>query len=112
MFSNNDKIKLEKYLITEERGKWEFEIIDKILRTSFEDMDKIRDAFGAVDLKKPLDKEKVMAEHFHNRNVLVHRNGKMKNGERMIITEENVRLLLADTKSFIVSIKNSIPQEV
>ena len=111
MISNNDKIKLEKYLLDENRGQWEKDIIDIILRTSFENMDKIKDAFGAIGLKKPQDNDGVMSKHFKNRGVLVHRNGKMKDGERMIVTEEMVRELLEDTESFIDRIKESIPLE-
>ena len=112
MIGNGDKNRLDKFLSCEDRGKWEFETIDIILRTSFENMKKIKNAVGARGLKKPLDNDGVMAEHFHKRNVLVHRNGKMKNGERMKITEEDVRQLLADTKSFIENIKKTIPLEV
>lgn len=111
MFSNSDKVKIEEYLLTENRGMWEKKVIEKILRTPFENMDTIKDSFGVIGLKKPLDKEGLMANHFHNRNVLVHRNGKKMNGERMIITEESVRKLLAETKSFIENIKKTIPQE-
>ena len=111
MISNNDKIKLEKYLLDENRGQWEKDIIDIILRTSFENMDKIKDAFGAIGLKKPQDNDGVMSKHFKNRGVLVHRNGKMKDGERMIVTEEMVGELLEDTVSFIDRIKESIPLE-
>lgn len=111
MISNNDKIKLEKYLLNDNRGQWEKTIIEIILRSSFENMGKIKDAFGAIGLKKPQDNGGVMSEHFHNRGVLVHRNGKMKDGGRMIVTEEMVRDLLVDTSSFIDSIKESIPFE-
>ena len=110
MISNNDKIKLEKYLLDDNRGQWEKDIIDIILRSSFENMGKIKDAFGAIGLKKPQDNGGVMAKHFHNRGVLVHRNGKMKDGGRMIVTEEMVRKILADTEIFINTIKCSIPQ--
>ena len=110
MISNNDKIKLEKYLLDDNRGQWEKDIIDIILRSSFENMGKIKDAFGAIGLKKPQDNDGVMAKHFHNRGVLVHRNGKMKDGGRMIVTEEMVRKILADTENFINTIKCSIPQ--
>ena len=111
MISNNDKIKLEKYFLDENRGQWEKYIIDIILRTSFENMDKIKDAFGAIGLKKPQDNDGVMSKHFKNRGVLVHRNGKMKDGERMIVTEEMVRELLEDTISFIDRIRESITLE-
>ena len=128
MISNKDKINLEKYLLDENRGQWdkmpgkktkitvdvngpEKDIIDIILRTSFENMEKIKDAFGAIGLKKPQDNDGVMSKHFKIRGVLVHRNGKMKDGERMIVTEEMVRELLEDTESFIDRIKESIPLE-
>jgi len=112
MFSNNDKIKIEDYLLKENRGMWEKMVIEKILRTPFENVEKIKDSFGAIGLAKPNDPQGVMAKHFYNRNVLVHRNGKKMDGSRMIITEENVRQLLADTTSFIENIQKSIPQEV
>lgn len=91
---------------------WEKKVIEKILRTPFENVEKIKDSFGAIGLAKPNDPQGVMAKHFYNRNVLVHRNGKKMDGSRMIITEENVRQLLADTTSFIENIQKSIPQEV
>ena len=111
MISNSDKFKLAKLLESENRGKWEKEIIEIILRTPFENMDKIKKAFGSVGLNKPQDINGVMSKHFKNRGVLVHRNGKMKDGERMIVTEEMVGELLEDTVSFIDRIKESIPLE-
>ena len=112
MISNSDKFKLAKLLESENRGKWEKEIIEIILRTPFENMDKIKKAFGSVGLNKPQDINGVMSNHFYERNVLVHRNGKKKDGTKIIINQENVRQLLADTTSFIENIQKSIPQEV
>lgn len=111
MFSNSDKVKLEEYLLKDNRGLWEKKVIEKILRTPFENMDKIKDAFGAVGLVKPQDTQSVMTNHFENRGLLVHRNGKRMDDSRMTITEENVRQLLADATSFINSIKKSISLE-
>ena len=112
MFSNSDKIKLEDLLLSENRGMWEKKVIEKILRTPFENIEKIKDSFGAIGILKPNDPQGVMAKHFHNRNVLVHRNGKKMDGERMVITEEDVRRILSDTRSFIEEIKKSIPPKV
>lgn len=110
-FSNEDKVKLDNYLINDNRGKWELEIFDKILHTSYGNIDKIKDSFGSIGLKKPKDENGVMKEHFHNRNILVHRNGKMKDGNRIRITEENVKQLIDDTSRFIERIRESLPQE-
>lgn len=112
MFSNSDKVKIEEYLLTENRGMWDKMVIEKILRTPFENMDNIKKSFGAIGLNKPQDPNGMMAKHFHNRNVLVHRNGKKMDGEKMKVTVEDVRQLLADTRFFIDSIQNSIPQDV
>lgn len=109
---NSDKVRIEKYLISDNRGQWEKEIVDIILHTPFENMERIKKSFGSIGLKKPQDPGGIMANHFDIRNVLVHRNGKKKDGKRIIITEENVRQLLADTTSFIDIIQKSIPQEV
>jgi len=111
MISNKDKIKIEKYLLDENRGQWEKEIIDIILKTSFENMDKIKDAFGAIGLKKPQDRDGVMSNHFRKRGVLVHRNGKTKDGGRLVITEDLLNKLLSDTRSFIYIIKNDLPND-
>ena len=112
MFSNSDKLKIEEYLLKENRGMWEKKVIEKILHTPFENMDKIKDSFSAIGLVKPNDPQGAMASHFDKRNVLVHRNGKMMDGKKMIIEEEDVRKLLEDTKSFIERIRKNIPQEV
>lgn len=112
MISNSDKVKIEKYLIEDNRGQWEKEIVDIILRTSFENMEKIKDSFSAVGFKKPQDKDSVMSKHFHIRGVLVHRNGKMKDGKKMVITEDMLKQLIIDTVNFIDDIKMCIPQNL
>ena len=111
MIGNRDNTKLDKYLKDDNRGLWEKEIVDIILHTPFENMKNIKKAFGAIGLEKPQDNNGVMSKHFHNRGVLVHRNGKKKEGGRLVVTEEMVRKLLADTENFISAIKNSIPQD-
>ena len=110
MLSNDDKVRIGRHLIEDHRGKWELEVIYKILRTPFENMKRIKDSFCAIGLSKPQDENGVMKEHFKKRNVLVHRNGKTKSGEVMIITKEDVTKLICDTTKFVERIRESLPQ--
>ena len=101
MFSNSDKVKLEEYLLKDNRGLWEKKVIEKILRTPFENMDKIKDAFGAVGLVKPQDTQSVMTNHFENRGLLVHRNGKLKDGSFFVVNEEMIDSLIGDVDCYV-----------
>jgi hypothetical protein len=104
LISNNVKMKLEKYLFQEERGKWEMEIIKEIMHTSYENMDRIKESFKAMDLSCPQDKRGVMSAHFRNRNLFVHRNGKTKNGTIMEVDNIKMKAVVNDVENFAIQI--------
>lgn len=100
MISNNVKISLEKYLIKEERGLWEQGIVKEIMLTSYSNIKTIKNAFKAMGMAKPQDPNDIISRHFHNRHLLVHRNGKMKDGRILMVNAEMIDSLLVDIEGF------------
>ena len=108
MISNNVKISLEKYLIKEERGLWEQGIVKEIMQTSYSNIKTIKDAFKAMGMAKPQDPNDIISRHFHNRHLLVHRNGKMKDGHILMVNAEMIDSLLVDVEGFVNQIMRII----
>ncbi len=75
--SKSDKADISKYLINDDRGRWENKILEKIDSASYCNVDVIKKSFEAMELDKPIDEDGVIGRHFENRHILVHQNGKM-----------------------------------
>lgn len=99
----------DKYLHNRGQGLWEQRVIKHIMEAPYEKMEIINDSFKAINLSSLKNINQVMSGHFHNRHILVHRNGKMKNGEKMIITDVDVKNLLSDAEMFLAEVKTSLP---
>ncbi len=91
MFSKSLKQKLEKLKLENREGKREQLIIENILKTSFTSNDTIKDAMKIAGFDISNVDLGSMSEHFKNRHILVHRNGKRKDGEYMIISDKELK---------------------
>ena len=89
---------------------WEQAVMTKIMEKSYCKIKTIQKAFKTMHFCKPIDKEGAMAKHFHNRHILAHRNGKMKDGDIIVISECKLRTLLRDASLFIGQIKDIIEE--
>ncbi len=101
MIPNNVKLDLEKHLIVDERGHWEQGIIKEIMQTSYSNAKKIKEVFKAMGLAIPQDPNGVISQHFHNRHLLVHRNGKLKDGSFFVVKKEMIDSLIGDVDCYV-----------
>ena len=100
LLSSQKKNKLMKSLINGERGKWEQGVIKGILHLSFCDMDRIKDCFKLLKMPIPRDKDGIITNHFENRHLLTHRNGKQINGGKLIIDKDMAEKCINDMYRF------------
>ncbi|MCH5309642.1 MAG: hypothetical protein J1E58_07240 [Prevotella sp.] len=100
---NNIQVKLQYHLINEDKGKWEQEVIKEILKTSFSNFDRIKEVFKTIGLKLPHnnDLDNRIKEHFFNRHLLVHRNGKMRDGKKLKLNKDIIFTVIRDLNSFV-----------
>ncbi|MBR6081997.1 MAG: hypothetical protein IKP62_03620 [Salinivirgaceae bacterium] len=92
-----------------QKGDSEHKVLEKTMRISYANVDTIKNSFKAMNFK-PLNFDKeIMDKHFKNRHILVHRNGKTKDGKRISITDVEVKKLLSDAAMFLDEVKNSLP---
>lgn len=105
MFFGKEKDALIKKKEFQGDAIWEQAVLTKIMEKSYCNIVTIQKAFTTMHFRKPIDKECAMANHFHNRHILAHRNGKMKDGEKMVISESILRTVLSDAALFIGQIK-------
>lgn len=109
IMSNAEKASIAKNLIYGLRGNWEQDVIQKVMKTSYANVDTIKDSFKILNFNPLRFDKEIMDEHFKNRHILVHRNGKTKKGERITITDVEVKKLLSDAAMFLDEVKNALP---
>ena len=89
MFTLSKRLKLDS-LIDSNRAKWEHEVLVGILNTSFCNVKRIKDSFKILGLSSPIMYRDIISAHFNNRHILMHRNGKKLEGERLKLNREIV----------------------
>lgn len=92
-------------------GKWEQEIIEYIMRGSYTDVGTIKkslkDLFH-IDFKHTSNK---MSAHFRNRHIIAHKNGRLKDGKYLAITEDDLSTLISDANDFVEEIMFAISKD-
>lgn len=85
VFSINFRKELDILKANNEDGKREQKIIEKILETSFASIKNIKDAMKYAGFSIEHNDLIPISFHFRNRHILIHRNGKKKDGEYLNI---------------------------
>lgn len=96
---------------SEDIGRWEQEIIDAIMRTSYGNIDTIKDVLKFLFQISVTDFNGKIKQHFRNRNNFAHRNGRKKDGSYITITKDDILTLIFDVKSFAKQIISQINPE-
>ena len=91
-------------------GNIEQKVINHVLRTSFCDIDTIKKFYKKVFCVSIVDEEGKMKTYFHNRHLIIHRNGKRKDGTFIIDSIENIYTLIQDVNTFVKQIMTKITQ--
>lgn len=97
-----------KLLENEELGKWEQQVIDSIMYRSYANIETIKNAFEDlfhVDLKGESSK---FESYFHNRHLIAHKNGRMKDGSYLAISKSDLSTLISDSNEFVEEIMLAI----
>lgn len=100
MMSPKKKIALDKILDNGERARWEQKVIEEILRTSFCNIDTIKKSFKCLNVQPPTDNNIIIKDHFMNRHILMHRNGKIKGDKKMELTKESVNKAIEEINNY------------
>ena len=104
LVSSQKKAEISDFLITGEHAKWEQEIIKYILHMSFCNMKTIKECFSTLGLKLPRTDHQAIKDHFSNRHLLMHRNGKKLLNERLTIDKNMVLKAIYDIYTFVEAI--------
>lgn len=108
MISKSDKALFSKYLIENNRGGWEKEIVSRIMKVSYCSIKTIKDAFKAMKKPIPNDSGKVIEKHFQNRHILIHRNGKMRNNKVLKVDKALLEKEMSDIKHFAEQLRDNL----
>ena len=91
-----------------ECGDAEQQVINNVLTTSFCNIMRIKDVYQKVFNVSIGDNGGKMKRYFHNRHLIIHRNGKKKDGTNILKSEEEVYVLINDVSSFVKQIVDQI----
>ena len=92
-------------------AKWEQKVIEYVMRTSYSNIDTIKDILKDLFKVSIIDKNGSMKKHFYYRNLLAHRNGRKKDGSYINITNEELKDLINDVQSIATQILTKIKPE-
>ena len=92
-------------------AQWEQKAIEYVMRTSYSNIDTIKDILKELFKVSILDTNGKMKKHFYYRNLLAHRNGRKKDGGYINITNEELKSLITDTQSIAKQIQTKIKPE-
>lgn len=100
MLSNQKKANLLDDLVVGDRKKWERNVIEEVLHTSFCKIDTIKDCFKCLNASTPKDNTELMNEHFRTRHILIHRNGKLIDGDKIALDYDCVSSAIDDVYNY------------
>ena len=92
-------------------AQWEQKVIEYVMRTSYSNIDTIKDILKELFKVSIIDTNGKMKKHFYYRNLLAHRNGRKKDGGYINITNEELKSLITDTQSIAKQIQTKIKPE-
>lgn len=92
----------------EERIKWEHDTIDKILKSSYSNMDTIRDVLKLLYNVSLTDKNGHVKVHIYVRHLIAHRNGRRKDGSIISISTKEINEIICNVSDLVEQIYNKI----
>lgn len=99
--SKTKKESLSQMLDNDKIGNWEQEIIECIIRESYANIETIKKTFKDLFHVSITDKNNKMKSHFRKRHVLAHKNGREKNGDYLVFTQNDLSTLISDSNEFV-----------
>lgn len=108
LLSASKKAEVTKLLINFNRGKWERGVIDEILHLSFCNIERIKKSFKLMEKKYPNVDDAIIKNHFKNRHLLMHRNGKMLEGGKLIVDRAMAESVINDIYKYGEAIFHSL----
>ncbi|WP_024995196.1 HEPN domain-containing protein [Phocaeicola paurosaccharolyticus] len=89
-------------------GKWEQSVIDYVIKTSYCNIDTIKNMYKDVFNVLIVNTNGVMNKIILNRNKLAHRNGRNKDGSYINISNQELETLINNSKNFVDQILSKI----
>lgn len=91
-----------------EIGDAEQKVFDYVINTSYSNIRKIELIYKLLFGVAICDTDDRMKQHFNDRHIIAHKNGRKKNGEIAILTEKDIDGLILDANMFIKQIMDKI----
>ena len=85
---------------------WEQKVVDRLLKTSYANYDTLKGIFKCLDYNISISNN--LKQYFRARHIIVHRNGKQKDGMFININDETINSALSDIKDFVESVETAI----
>lgn len=96
--------RLHRFLLNDERTKYEKEVIKYILSESYANLDTIKALYknkSVFGFSIDIGQHKAMENHFLNRHKIAHRNGREKTGTYIHISSNEIDILISDCNKLV-----------
>lgn len=108
MPKGTEKEKMQKMRDANLIGKWEQAVLEHVMKTSYSNIDTIKEVYKEVFNVSIADLKGKMKSIFWNRHKLAHRNGRNKDNSYINISNEQLNILINDIGDFINQILEKI----
>jgi len=108
LLGNSKKQSIQKFRDQNLIGKWEQAIIEEVLKLSYTYVPRIRQIYKKVFDISIEDTNGKMENHFFQRHVFAHRNGRRKDSSHIDISKDDLSVLIHDSNDFVDQIMSKI----
>lgn len=106
--NGREKRAMQEYLNQNQIGKWEQMVINYVIGSSYSNIKKIKNSYNEILNVSIEDVDNKIKKHFDNRNIMAHKNGRLKDGSFMEIGDCNLEELIGDSNEFVQQIMHYI----
>lgn len=105
---NTKKEKWNKLMDAGKEGEWEQDAIKFVLESSFINTEKVDELIKKVGLKRLDYDRSIMNKHFRVRHLIVHRSGRQRDDNEILVTFDSLKELINDCNSFVGAVRDSL----
>lgn len=105
---SSKKEKWQGLIDTGREGEWEQNAIKYVLESSFINTEKLDDLIRKVGLKRLEYNRSIMKEHYRVRHLIVHRSGKQRDDNEILVTLESLKDLVNQSNAVVAAVRDSL----
>lgn len=105
---SNKKDKWKRLQEVGKEGEWEQDAITFVLESSFINTEKLDELIKKIGLRRLKYDRAIMREHFRVRHLIVHRSGRQRDDNEVLVTFDSLKELINHSNALVGAVRNSL----